>query len=158
MKKLQLYRVTDKYIDFLRQVDSINIKINKNEKRPYIGVVLEVHNIKYFAPLSSPKEKYKKMKNNLDFIKICNGEKGAINLNNMIPVVDEALMKVDIEQEEIKYRNLLYDQMRFINENAEKIHKKAEKLYISVTEYHSFFESRCAKFKKLEKRSIEYKG
>lgn len=42
-------------------------------------------------------------------IKICNGEKGAINLNNMIPVVDKALIKMDIQQEEVQYRNLLYD-------------------------------------------------
>ena len=158
MEKLELYRVTDKYIDFLRQIDSVNIKTNKEEKRPYVGVVLKVHNVKYFAPLSSPKEKYKEMKNNLDFIKICNGEQGAINLNNMIPVVDKALVKVDIEQEEVQYRNLLYDQIKYINENADRICKKAEKLYISVTEYHSFFQSRCAKFKELEKQSKEYKG
>ena len=92
------------------------------------------------------------------FIKICNGEQGAINLNNMIPVVDEALIKVDIEQEEVQYRNLLYDQIKYINENTNRTCKKAEKLYISVAEHHSFFESRCAKFIELEKRSKEYKG
>lgn len=49
--------------------------MNKNETRPYIGVLLEINNkIKYFAPLSSPKIKHRNMKTQIDFIKIDGGK------------------------------------------------------------------------------------
>lgn len=41
-----------------------HIAYNKNEKRPYIGVVLIVENHYYFAPLFSPKQKHKTYKDN----------------------------------------------------------------------------------------------
>lgn len=157
MEKLALYRVADDYINFLRKIDSENIKFNKEEKRPYIGVVFKINDIKYFAPLTSPKKKYKTMKNSMDFIKIKNGEWGAINLNNMIPVIDEALLTLELDREDENYKMLLRHQIEYINDNAEKICEKAKKLYISVTKYHSFFKSRCAKFKELEKICKEYK-
>ena len=37
--------------------------------RPYIGVLFEVDNSKYFAPLSSPKPKHLKLKTKLDFMR-----------------------------------------------------------------------------------------
>ena len=52
--------------------------------RKYIGVVLEVNGLSYFAPLSSFKLKHKKMKEGVDFIKI--KDYAVININNMIPV------------------------------------------------------------------------
>ena len=96
------------------------------------------------------------MKNSLDFIKIENGNLGAINLNNMIPVCERAILELDIAKEEEPYRNLLYGQMRFINKHSEEICEKARKLYISVTKYHSYLEKRCAKFKALEEKSQLY--
>lgn len=92
------------------------------------------------------------MKNSLDFIKIDNGNLGVINLNNMIPVVDCALFLLDVEKEDEKYRNILYGQIRFINSHAEEICTKARKLYLSVTEYHSYLAGRCARFKELEQK------
>ena len=157
MRKLKLYRVSEKYIDFLRETDPVNVKHNKGERRPYIGIVLEINNLSYFAPLASPKPKHLHMKNSLDFIKIDNGKLGAINLNNMIPVVDNALFLLDVENEDEKYRNILYGQIRFINSHAEDICTKARKLYISVTEYHSFLTHRCARFKELEQKRLLYK-
>lgn len=47
----------------------------------YIGIILEVKGIKYFAPLSSFKNKHKQMKEGVDFIKI--KDYAVINLNNM---------------------------------------------------------------------------
>ena len=58
----------------------------KKELRPFIGVLFEINECKYFAPLSSPKPKYKTMKTTLDFLKISNADLGAINFNNMLPV------------------------------------------------------------------------
>ena len=42
--------------------------------------------MKYFAPLSSPKEKHSRLKNTLDLLKIDGGKFGVINFNNMIRV------------------------------------------------------------------------
>lgn len=156
MRKLKLYKISERYICFLRETDPINVKYNKGERRPYIGIVLEINGLNYFAPLASPKPKHLHMKNSLDFIKIDHGNLGVINLNNMIPVVEDALSLLDVEKEEEKYRNILYGQIRFINSHAEEICAKARKLYISVTEYHSYLTSRCAKFKELEQKSRLY--
>ena len=92
MKKLKLYKISEKYIHFLREVDPVNVKYNKKERRPYVGVVLEIQQFFYFAPLDSPKPKHLTMKNSLDFIKIDGGTLGVINLNNMIPVTKDALL------------------------------------------------------------------
>lgn len=89
-----MYKISENYIEFLRETDPVNVKYNKNQRRPYIGIVLELNQILYFAPLASPKSKHIKMKNSLDFIKIGNGKLGAINLNNMIPVPQEAILEL----------------------------------------------------------------
>lgn len=48
------------------------------------------------------------MKNGKDFRKINNGLYGAINFNNMIPVLDSALIEIDIANiADVKYRRLL---------------------------------------------------
>lgn len=54
--KLNFYIIDDNYIEYLSQFDK-HIAYNKNEKRPYIGVLLIVENHYYFAPLFSPKQK-----------------------------------------------------------------------------------------------------
>ena len=59
---------------------------NKKELRPFIGILFKIENCEYFAPLSSPKPKQKTMKATIDFLKIKDGELGAVNFNNMIPV------------------------------------------------------------------------
>lgn len=89
MFDLKIVRVDSKYCDYLRQFDE-KVAYNKNEKelRPFIGILFEIDTYKYFAPLSSPKPKQKKMKNTVDFFKIKDGELGAVNFNNMIPVTE----------------------------------------------------------------------
>ena len=157
LKKLKLYKISDNYIEFLRETDPVNVKHNKNQRRPYIGIVFKINQLLYFAPLASPKSKHLHMKNSLDFIKIEHGKLGAINLNNMIPVSPDAILEFDISKEEEPYRNLLYGQLKYIDKNADEICSKAEKLYRSVTQYHSYLEKRCAKFKELEEKSLLYK-
>ncbi|MBR1693773.1 MAG: type III toxin-antitoxin system ToxN/AbiQ family toxin [Lachnospiraceae bacterium] len=77
-------------------------------------------------------------------------------MNNMIPVTDESLIELDISKEEYRYQNLLKKQIKAINSNAEEICRIANKLYESVTKYHSYLEKRCAKFIELEKQSKKY--
>lgn len=58
MKKLRLYKISEKYIHFLRETDPINVKYNKKERRPYVGVVLE---IKYHSYLENRCAKFKEL-------------------------------------------------------------------------------------------------
>lgn len=52
MNSIKFYIISEKYIEYLSKFDN-HVSWNKNQKRPYIGVVLEIKNILYFAPLYS---------------------------------------------------------------------------------------------------------
>ncbi len=131
------------------------------EKRPFIGIILKINNINYFAPLSSPKEKHKKMKNNIDFLKINNGRDGVINLNNMIPIPYQYYYKIDINEEikkDKKYGLILKYQIIWCNKNLEKIIKNAEKLYFLVSNNKANLnvKRRCCNFKFLETKLNQF--
>ena len=57
-----------------------------------------IDSCEYFAPLSSPKPKYKTIKNTLDLIKIDNGDLGVINFNNMVPVTNKNYVLFDLNK------------------------------------------------------------
>ena len=88
---LKIVRVNSNYCDYLRKYEK--------ELRPFIGILFKIEMCEYFAPLSSPKPKHKNMKNTLDFFKIKNGELGAVNFNNMIPVNKNNYSLVDLNKE-----------------------------------------------------------
>ena len=52
-RNMEIYNIKDSYIQFLRQYDT-NVAENKKETRPYVGVVLKIGDIKYYAPFTSP--------------------------------------------------------------------------------------------------------
>lgn len=161
-KRLKFYTVNTEYMLYLKKYD-IKIMENSGNKsqRPYIGILFEIDNKKYLAPLTSPKPKHLKMKNTLDFIKIDGGKLGAINLNNMFPVIDQVIIPKNIKLEEnLNYKELLTDQINWCNkkENSTNILKKAEALYNEMTQKkeNSIFWNRCCNFKILEDKSSEY--
>ena len=55
---MEIYNIKDSYIQFLRQYDT-RVSENKHETRPYIGIVFKLGDMKYYVPLTSPKEKHK---------------------------------------------------------------------------------------------------
>ena len=159
---MRLYNIKDSYIDHLRKFDH-RVCINKNATRPYVGVVYTINNIKYYLPLTSPKEKYAKLKNTKDFHKIAGGTYGAVNLNNMIPVLDTALIEININNHpNAQYRNLLRNQFSQLINMKELLHRKAETLYklctttANVSENDSKIKSRCCNFVLLEEKMQEY--
>ena len=126
---MKLYNIKEEYITYLSNYDS-KIMQNKNEKRPYVGVIFEIKGIQYYAPFTSPKPKHLKMKNTKDFRKINAGKLGAINLNCMIPVLEEMIIQVDIAKiKDVAYRRLLQEQYRFIRDDFERIKQAANNLY-----------------------------
>ena len=162
--RLSFYIADKEYCDFLRQKDPcVPYTMDRKENRPFVGVVIEVNDIKYYAPLTSPKPKHKKMKNMVDFHKINGGEWGAINFNNMIPIHRNCLKNIDVQKlsdtsdEDMKYKNLLNNQLSWCNANKNVIITKAEKLYNEVIkEENTVLTKRCCDFKLNEIRYKEY--
>lgn len=157
MATLKIYRVSEKYIGFLHSVD-YRVQFNKGQRRPYVGVVLEVNGYKYFVPMESPKENHQNIKNSVHIMKLKDGEYGILGFNNMIPVRDDCLIEFDIAKEtDEKYRELLKNQLRFCNDNKERIYKRAAKTYDEVTVKQApFYLKVCCDFKKLEKACKKY--
>lgn len=113
-EELKLVRIGKEYCDYLITFDErVPYNFNNKEIRPLVGVLFTVNNCKYFAPLSSPKPKHLKIKNKLDFLRLDGGKLGAINFNNMIPVQDNNVLKINLDIEalnevEEKYIKICY--------------------------------------------------
>ena len=58
---MKFYHIKDDFISFLRQYDS-KVSENKNQTRPYVGVVLEINSIKYYAPFLLQSQNIRKWK------------------------------------------------------------------------------------------------
>lgn len=162
MNKLKLYEINPQYLNYLHSIDNkVSLEHEHANKRKFIGIVLEINNIKYFAPLSSPKEKHKLLKDNIDIYKIKNGELGIINFNNMIPVDEALAAMVDLSKiKQIKYKYLMLEQLRIFNRDYAKILKKAKKIY--SLRYKKYFnqniKNRCCDWLKLEQALSKYKS
>lgn len=125
-----LVTVNSQYCNYLRMFDDrVSYNAGDKELRPFVGVLLEINDCKYFAPLSSPKPKHLKMKNQIDFYKIDEGKLGAINFNNMIPIPDNEYEYIDtnipcVSRIEKQYQSLLKDQLRWINRESNGLSEK----------------------------------
>ena len=158
-----LVKINSDYCDYLRKYD-VKVPYNKGSKelRPFVGVLFNIDDIKYFAPLSSPKLKHLKMHNTLDFYKIKNGKLGAINFNNMIPVTTNNYILLDIQHgssdNELKYNELLREQLEWLNAHFNQVNSKAKKLYKLYLSNHlpKNIINRCCNFKLLEEKCQKY--
>ena len=55
-ESLIVVRLDTEYCNYLRKFDNkVPYNYNEKELRPFVGVLFEVNDCKYFAPLSSPK-------------------------------------------------------------------------------------------------------
>lgn len=160
MDNIKLYEVDEAYINYLAAKAKHlfqNKQSGQQNSRKYIGVVLKVNGMNYFAPLSSFKEKHKRMAEGMDFIKI--KRYAVINLNYMFPVPDEVYSYVDISKEKNpKYKSLLLSEYRFIKSIQEKIRKNARLLYNHKIQNgdKTPLAKRCNDFKLLEQACKNY--
>lgn len=127
--RIRIYEIRSEYIRYLSNYQQhIFEQTDGKDRRKYIGVVLEINDIKYFAPLSSYKTKHKKMKERVDFIKI--KEWAVINLNNMVPVPNSQIIELNInEEKDSSYRYLLQAESREVNRQKNRIRKNADIVY-----------------------------
>ena len=100
-KRLSFYQIDYKYVRDLANRDDIVRSVSpqiQKENRPFVGIIVVCDDKKYCVPLSSPKPKHEKMKNDKDFSKIIAEEKliGVLNFNSMIPVDDCVIERLDL--------------------------------------------------------------
>ena len=131
MENIKIYEINAAYINYLVPYAPHlfhNRQQGQANERKYIGIVLQVNGLDYFAPLSSFKPKHRRMKEGLDFIRI--KDYAVINLNNMFPVPLSECRYVNFETaRDPKDKLLLLAEYRFIKSIQEKIRKNANTLY-----------------------------
>ena len=103
------------------------------------------------------------LKNTIDFLKIKNGELGAVNFNNMIPVKSDYYSIIDLNQStltlnEAKYQKLLKEQLAWLNANYIQVKDKSYKLYTLYNKgkLPETMRERCCNFKLLEEKCLKY--
>ena len=136
---MDFYRINEAYNRFLQEYEKKkrgvtkvpNIRYTDRNKFAF-GAVLQVNGMKYYVSVSSFD---KKQEANI-LIRVPGDKKevkGSLRFNYMVPVPDECIEKLvikDIKDE--KYRLLLNKEYQFCIENAERIQKKANKIYKMV--------------------------
>lgn len=161
---MDFYRIDEKYNNYLQEYEKRvrgitkvpNIRYKDRNKFAF-GAVLEINDIKYYVSISSFS---KKQEANI-LIRIPGDRKeikGSLRFNYMVPVPEQCIKRLVIKDiEDKKYRELLNKEYRFCIDNAERIQKKADKVYKMVTENRKqiLTDNSCA-FKILEDAYQEY--
>ena len=137
---MDFYRINEEYNKFLQRYEKEkrgvtkvpNIRYTDRNKFAF-GAVMQVNGMNYYVSVSSFD---KKQEANI-LIRVPGDEKevkGSLRFNYMVPVPDECIEKLVIKDvEDEKYRLLLNKEYQFCMNNAERIQKKANKIYEMVT-------------------------
>ena len=145
---MQLYSVSDEYINYLRKKFPRVYSNKENTRihtRKYLGAVIEIDTHKYYIPLSSPKDKHdylmidgkKTIRNDsLVAMRIVSGTgdnkqlKGTLQIGTMIPVPDDAIELYDVQNEKQQsYKDLVNEEIIYIRKHEKSIIKNAKVLY-----------------------------
>lgn len=154
-KNFGFYTIDTDYLEFLNSKDS-EVYYNasyRNALKPFVGIMVDIAEYKYFIPLTSAKEKHKKWKNICDehfliyeiidediqisgdiYKSYSEGYKihilSVLDLKKMIPVPEGSYEKIEFnELEDKRYRDLFRKEYAFCLKIQEKILIKAEKIY-----------------------------
>lgn len=137
---MDFYRINEEYNKFLQRYEKEKRGITKVPNIRYtdrnkfaFGAVMQVNGMNDYVSVSSFD---KKQEANI-LIRIPGDDKevkGSLRFNYMVPVPDECIEKLVIKDvEDEKYRLLLNKEYQFCMNNAERIQKKANKIYEMVT-------------------------
>lgn len=134
--------------------------MNKGQKRPYVGIVLQVNEFDYYVPLESPKPNHVNIKSGGPVLKLQDGKLGIMGFNNMIPVEKQYLIEFDIKSEKNdQYKRLLYNQLSYCQKHIDTIYLRAKNTYDKVVSGETpFYVKVCCDFKKLEESAKLYKA
>lgn len=164
----KLYKVDMKYIRNLHNIDDKVLSVSPQagkDNRVFVGIVVICSGQNYCIPLSSPKEKHKRMRNSMDFSKIEMGGKllGVLNFNLMIPIEEAQLQPIDLTIKKrdradiVQYKKLCQQELDWCHTNSETICNKANVLYKAFISGDDFSgRSRCLNFLRLERECKRY--
>lgn len=153
MDKLKFYDVDKNYIDYLRkyEIQIPNFNYESNDKF-VCGIVLSINELNYFAPISSFN---KQQRTNLVIL----DKKRAISslrFSFMFPVPEDLLKLKDFSDKPQSYRDLVNAEIKFCNNNRDKICKKAKEVYKIGTNKKHPLAYTCCNFRLLEEKCLEY--
>ena len=165
MDKLKFFIVPNSYINYLQKWETKtrgfsrvpNLNYGNDRKQKFVcGVVLNINNINYFAPITS----YKAQKADNFLIFNSNGNKvlSSIRFNYMFPVPKEIISLYRFETiTDIKYRMLVYQEYRYCLSHQDDIRKLAYRTYKKVLlgKDKGLVHNSCD-FQLLEQKCIEY--
>lgn len=137
---MDFYRINEKYNQFLQKYEKEHRGVTKVPNIRYtdrnkfaFGAVMQINGMNYYVSVSSFD---KKQEANI-LIRIPGDKKevkGSLRFNYMVPVPKECIEKIIIKDiEDAKYRLLLHKEYQFCIDNADRIQKKANKIYEMVT-------------------------
>lgn len=138
---MRFYTVSDDYIRYLQQFDT---KVPNNGgagykgSKIYVGVVLEIGNHRFLAPLTSYKPSQDRIQSSsctafkLHERTNPDNKLGMIALSYMLPVLESELVELDISAQPAKYQQMLQRQYDFIRPNQQEIMSRATKLHEHV--------------------------
>lgn len=178
METLDLYYIDLKYIRDLSRVDDNVMSISPQrgkENRPFVGIVVLVNGQQYCIPLTSPKAKFQNKKSQIDFIKIFDDRKkdaeanqkliGVLNINNMIPVHQNVIKKIDLRTYKsdspdlLRRKSLMQKQITWCRDHVDVIKNRSNKVYslvVDTPEKNINLTRRSSKFDKLEYALTKY--
>jgi len=186
MEAIKLYSVKDDYINYLREVHKrvySNADPSYHYKRKYLGAILYINSMKYFIPLSSPKDNDYQQDDQKNFILDEKGDriirkstmtivrivdlnqeyaelKGTLRISNMIPVPVSELVEYDLDDEpDTKYKDLINKEMIFIRKEKPVILKQANIVYNQKNKNENYgYIKNTLDFKDLERMTEEWIG
>lgn len=153
MNKLKFYDIDINYIKYLKKFDKQipNVGYDKYNKF-FCGVVFQIGNFNYFAPISS----FNKQQRTNFLILDKDRPISSIRFGFMFPVPKNVLHLKDFKNENKSYKDLINAEIKYCNSNIHTILKKAEQVYkIGINQNHPLTHT-CCDFKLLEEKSLKY--
>lgn len=155
--KFSVYEIDPMYLEYLSKYDK---NVRKKSNRKYYGILITKEKTDYCIPFTS---KVKKRNPKLT-INIKNKKEviAQLTINNMIPVIDDVVHKVNIKNDKSKY--YLYRELYFLRKYdvIQEILNKAEKVLNVLNDKNNidfdFFKVVYCNFKLLEMKSNEWKN
>ena len=150
---LKFYDIDKKYIEFLKGFDNKipNISYDSNDKF-VCGVVLNINDVNYFAPISHNTTVYK-----TSFpITHKNDVIATIRFSFMFPADMSVLKEKKFDTHNNKYEDLLDIEWRDCNKHEKEIKQKALQVYKIGCNPHHRLNRNCCNFKLLEEKYKQY--
>ncbi len=183
INKYAFYKIDMDYLEYLKTADD-QVRYHekyRNSLKPYMGIITFLNDKSYFIPITSAKEKHKKLRNvanehiliyelvdNKIISKLDNGiykpysnDKNIhilalLNIKKMIPVPNDKYSILDFNEiDDIKYKQLFEKEFEFCKKNKSKILNKANKVYNKQMQSGEVHKHYCD-FKKLEQAMNDY--